>query len=96
MSVMPCTQPEEPITNFGIAPRGTAVEASASGNPGRPFVRRLNEIDTLPGVFDGADIAFSSVGIRHFWRRPSHIGVDFGADRRCRHLAELAAASAEK
>jgi len=96
MSTMPCTQPEEPIANTGIAPRGTSVVAGSGGYPGRPFVRRLNEIDTLPGVFDGVDIAFSSVGIRHFWRRLSNIGVDFGADRRCRHLAELAAASAEK
>lgn len=36
--------------------------------------------ETLEGVFDGADLAFSSIGIRHFRRKPTIWDVDMQAN----------------
>lgn len=46
--------------------------------------------ETLAGLFEGADVAFSSVGIRHVHRRPSYEEVDFQANINLVEAAERA------
>jgi len=43
-------------------------------------VGQVTEPETLPGIFDDTDIAFSSIGVRHFRRRPTPQEVDFRAN----------------
>ncbi len=54
------------------------------------FVGRATEPETLEGLFSGADVAFSSIGVRHVHRRPTYEEVDFEANRA---LADAAAAA---
>ena len=43
-------------------------------------VGQATQIETLPGLFDDVDVAFSSIGIRSFRRRPTFDEVDYGAN----------------
>lgn len=51
------------------------------------FVGRPTDPETLDGLFDGADAAFSSIGTRSFKRRPSFRAVD---ERANLHLVDAA------
>ena len=53
------------------------------------FTGQATRPETLAGLFVGADAAFSSIGVRHFRRKPTFEEVDFGAN------ATLVAAAAE-
>ncbi len=57
------------------------------------FVGQATDPSTLDGLFDGATAAFSSIGIRHFRRRPTFEDVDYRANI---NLAEAAAAAGVK
>ncbi len=54
------------------------------------FVGRATEPESLDGLFDGADVAFSSIGVRHFRRAPTVWDVDEGANRNLVDAAERA------
>ena len=54
------------------------------------FVGRPTEPETLDGLFDGADAAFSSIGTRSFKRRPSFRDVDERANLNLVEAAERA------
>lgn len=54
------------------------------------FVGRPTEPETLEGVFDGADAAFSSIGTRSFRRRPTFREVDERANLNLVEAAEQA------
>lgn len=54
------------------------------------FVGQATRKQTLEGLFDGAQAAFSSIGVRHFRPRPTFREVDYGANR---NLVELACAA---
>jgi len=53
-------------------------------------VGQVTEPETLPGIFDDTDIAFSSIGVRHFRRRPTLQEVDFRANAVLATAAEAA------
>lgn len=44
------------------------------------FVAEATKPETLTGLCEGADVLFSSIGIRSFGRKPSFWDVDFGAN----------------
>lgn len=52
------------------------------------FVGEATRPETLTGLFDGADAAFSSIGIRHFKRRPTFREVDGQANLNLVEAAE--------
>lgn len=54
------------------------------------FVGRPTEPDSIDGLFDGADAAFSSIGTRSFGRRPSFRDVDERANLNLVDAAERA------
>jgi uncharacterized protein YbjT (DUF2867 family) len=51
-------------------------------------VGQVTELKTLPGIFDDTDIAFSSIGVRHFRRRPTFREVDYRANAALATAAE--------
>lgn len=53
-------------------------EAAASCD--EVFVGYATRVETLEGLFAGADVAFSSIGVRSFRRRPSFCDVDLAAN----------------
>jgi uncharacterized protein YbjT (DUF2867 family) len=54
------------------------------------FVGQATDPATLEGLFDGADAAFSSIGVHHFRRRPTFREVDYGANVNLVEAAESA------
>jgi len=44
------------------------------------FVAQATQPDALRGLFDGAEVGFSSIGVRHVHRRPTYREVDQGAN----------------
>ena len=54
------------------------------------FVGQATRAETLTGLFDDADVAFSSIGIRTLRRRPSFMAVDYGANMNLVDAAERA------
>jgi uncharacterized protein YbjT (DUF2867 family) len=54
------------------------------------FVAQATQRETLGGLFDGAEAAFSSIGIRSFSRRPTYEEVDYGANINLLEEAEAA------
>jgi uncharacterized protein YbjT (DUF2867 family) len=54
------------------------------------FVGHATRRDSLAGLCEGADVVFSSIGVRNFRRRPTYEEVDFGANRDLVELAESA------
>ncbi|TPV94828.1 MAG: NAD-dependent epimerase/dehydratase family protein [Myxococcales bacterium FL481] len=54
------------------------------------FVGEATELQTLDGLFHGAFAGFSSIGIRHFRRRPTFREVDLAANLNLVEQAELA------
>jgi uncharacterized protein YbjT (DUF2867 family) len=54
------------------------------------FVGQATDPDTLGGLFEGAEVAFSSIGIRHFRRRPDIWDVDMQANLNLVDAAERA------
>lgn len=54
------------------------------------FVGQATNATTLEGLFEGADVAFSSIGVRHFRRAPTVWDVDAGANLNLVDAAERA------
>jgi len=54
------------------------------------FVGEATKRQTLDGLFADADVAFSSIGIRHFRRRPTYEEVDYQANLNLVEAAEEA------
>ena len=54
------------------------------------FVAEATQPETLTGLFDGARVAFSSIGIRHVHRHPTFRDVDQNANLALVHEAERA------
>jgi uncharacterized protein YbjT (DUF2867 family) len=65
----------------------------AKDSCGEVFVARATERESMEGLFDGAESAFSSIGIRHLKRKPTYEQVDFRANA---NLVEAAAAAGVK
>lgn len=62
----------------------------ARGSCDEVFVGEATQPSTLKGLFAGADVAFSSIGIRHFRRRPTYREVDQDANLGLVEAAEQA------
>ncbi|MFK7992219.1 MAG: SDR family oxidoreductase [Sandaracinaceae bacterium] len=60
----------------GYHVRGLARDAARLGPVDESFVGQATQPETLTGLFDGASVAFSSVGVRHLRRRPTIWEVD--------------------
>jgi uncharacterized protein YbjT (DUF2867 family) len=54
------------------------------------FVGQATRKETLARLCDEATVVFSSIGVRHFRRRPTYEDVDFGANRNLFEVAEQA------
>lgn len=54
------------------------------------FVGQATDAGTLEGLFEDADVAFSSIGVRHFRRAPTVWDVDEQANRNLVEAAERA------
>lgn len=69
----------------GYRVRALARDPGRLGEGVRPFCDEVfageaTDAGTLGGLFDGADVAFSSIGVRHFRRRPTLWDVDCRAN----------------
>jgi uncharacterized protein YbjT (DUF2867 family) len=78
----------------GWAVRALARDPKRLGEVGElcedVFVGEATERETLEGLFAGADVAFSSIGIRHLHRRPTYEEVDYQANLNLVEAAEAA------
>lgn len=74
----------------GYRVRGLARDASRLGPVDEAFVARATDPASLEGLFDGASIAFSSIGVRHVRRRPTIWEVDMQANLNLVDAAERA------
>lgn len=70
--------------------RDPARLESARASCDEIFVGHATRRETLAGLCDDADVVFSSIGVRHFRRRPTYEEVDFGANRNLVEMAETA------
>lgn len=73
----------------GYRTRALARDPARLGDaaPDEVFVGQATDPESIAGLFDGADVAFSSIGIRHVRRRPTIWEVDAAANL---HLVEAA------
>lgn len=76
----------------GYRVRALARDASRvpEGRCDEVFVGQATEPDSLAGLFDGAEVAFSSIGVRHFRRHPNIWEVDMQANLNLVEAAERA------
>lgn len=74
----------------GYRVRALARDASRLGEVDEVFEGQATDPATLEGLFEGASVAFSSIGVRHFKRRPTIWEVDMQANLNLVEAAERA------